>query len=175
MNDEPKSSDAGIPGLLSALLDGEATRTETDAACAAWRDDAQLRDRWHAYALIGDVLRCEDLARTGERDAAFVRALGVRLASEPTPMNPGPLKRMWRQVAVPAAVAAGFAAVAGTAVVLRGPAEPDTALVANGSERPVMTTPNGAQVRQTVLYVDAHRVQSIRRGALAQAFVDQPR
>jgi sigma-E factor negative regulatory protein RseA len=44
---------------LSALVDGEAEGAEH--ACNRWRDDEHLRRDWHAYQLIGDVMRSEDL------------------------------------------------------------------------------------------------------------------
>ena len=42
---------------LSALADGQADAAEP--ACGLWRDDAAARQTWHAYHLIGDVLRSE--------------------------------------------------------------------------------------------------------------------
>ena len=62
---------------LSALMDGDAGAAEP--VCLAWRDDAALRARWHAYHLIGDVLRSDDLAvcHGGE---AFVERLRTELA-----------------------------------------------------------------------------------------------
>ncbi len=168
MKTEPKSSHAETPGLLSAMLDGEATQAEIDAACAAWRDDADSRDRWHAYALIGDVLRSEDLGHAADRDATFVRALSERLVAEPAPMNPAPSRRLWRQIAVPAAVAAGFAAVASAVIVMRGPPEREAAAIAS-ADAGVPPNGNAARVRWADPYVDAHRVQSIRRASLAQA------
>lgn len=107
---------------LSALADGE--RDALPHAAALWRDDARARQSWHAYHLIGDVMRSEDLASRPGRDAAFLDGLRARLASEPVPLAPAPLvvtqplaRRLgWR---APAAVAAGFVAVAATLVLLR--------------------------------------------------------
>jgi TorA maturation chaperone TorD len=65
-------------GWLSALADGQADATEP--ACGLWRDDAAARQTWHAYHLIGDVLRSEELAREPGRDAAFVAALRADIA-----------------------------------------------------------------------------------------------
>ena len=42
---------------LSALVDGEVDASLAAALSGQWRDDAALRSRWHAYQLIGDVLR----------------------------------------------------------------------------------------------------------------------
>lgn len=128
--------------ILSALVDGEADAA--GQACARWRDDATLRERWYAYHLIGDVLRSDDLGHAPQHDAAFVAALRQRLAREPVRLPPpapstpptavpaaapvvaGPaLQRRslgWR---APTAMAAGFVLVAGIVVLMRG--APDAA------------------------------------------------
>jgi sigma-E factor negative regulatory protein RseA len=110
---------------LSALMDGELGAAGVAGVCRAWRDDAQLRSQWHAYHLIGDVMRSEDLVTAPEHDANFLAALRVRLAEEPVVLAPSGsaarvtdvptrARRSWMS---PAAVAAGFAVVAGTLVV----------------------------------------------------------
>jgi sigma-E factor negative regulatory protein RseA len=117
---------------LSALVDGELDGASVQRMCAAWRDDASVRSTWHAYHLIGDVLRSDDLASAGRHDEAFLTALRARLADEPVVLAPqpravpaeaaaavlasAPRRRMW---AAPMAVAAGFVAVAGVLVVTR--------------------------------------------------------
>ncbi len=114
---------------LSALVDGEADAGIVSQACVAWREHAATRATWHAYHLIGDVMRSEDLAAAPRRDAAFLARLRGQLAMEPVVLAPQPLpvvspaaarrRRSWMG---PAAVAAGFVAVAGVLVVLRSPA-----------------------------------------------------
>jgi sigma-E factor negative regulatory protein RseA len=87
-------------------------------------NDAQARQRWHDYQLIGDVLRSQELAHDAAHDAAFLQALRARLAAEPTVLRPkavpstavAPRLRAW---GVPMAAMAGVAAVAGVVVVLR--------------------------------------------------------
>ncbi len=122
---------------LSALADGELEPEALADICARWRNDVQLRDRWHAYHLIGDVLRSDDLAATAAKDAAFVDALRARLASEPVVLAPEPASPLPAEVPAravvhggrratwawkaPAAVAAGFVAVAGVLTVVRTP------------------------------------------------------
>ena len=83
-------SDSRLLEDLSALTDGELEPAQVAEACARWRDDSELRGRWHAYQLIGDVLRSEDLAASGTRDAAFLAALRERLANEPVVLAPEP-------------------------------------------------------------------------------------
>ena len=131
---------------LSALADGELDDAATALACAQWRGDASIRATWHAYHVIGDVLRSEDLATDPARDAEFLRGLRARLAGEPVVMAPSALQRPGGRSAVSAghvaggrgdwwkisaAVAAGFVAVAGVFTLTRGvgPVAPtDTAI-----------------------------------------------
>lgn len=133
---------------LSALVDGEAEGAEH--ACGRWRDDAELRRDWHAYQLIGDVMRSDDLASSGGRDAAFLAGIRARLADEPVvlaPLEPvvaaaaSPRRRQpWL---VPVAAAAGFVVVAGVLVVARmNPTVPV------GSEMVARDTPAPAAVGQ---------------------------
>ena len=113
---------------LSALADGEIDAAAARAACGAWKTDSELRRTWHAWHLIGDVLRSDDLASSAVRDQRFLVALRERLASEPVVIAPEPLpaaparaRRLGGRWMLPSAVAAGFALVVGTFVVL-GPA-----------------------------------------------------
>ena len=116
---------------LSALLDGDLQRGDPQSvqrACALWREDGQARQDWHAWSLIGDVMRSDELAQAPSRDAAFLARLRGRLATEPVVLAPAPAapvaasgrRHAWL---LPTAVAAGFVAVAGVLVVARtGPA-----------------------------------------------------
>ena len=94
---------------LSALIDGELDAGLATAACAAWRESGSTRSTWHAYHLIGDVLRSEDLASTPQRDAAFLARLKVRLADEPVVLAPQPLERAAQTEALPRVAVAGRA------------------------------------------------------------------
>lgn len=127
---------------LSALCDGEAAFDEAQGSFERWRDDPRLRERWHSYQWIGDVMRSDDLASAAEHDQAFVLALRERLVREPVVLAPTPAVAMApaAQVLVaagggrrmrwgaPAAMAAGVMAVAGALVVIRstGPVEPQS-------------------------------------------------
>lgn len=148
---------------LSALADGELAPDEVPAACADWREDPQARSRWHAYQLIGDVLRSDDLASTARHDADFLLALRRRLESEPVVLAPAALigaepvpavaapvvaaagarRRRWL---IPSAVAATFAAVVvgGVMVPSMSPPAGDASLVAGSAPRaiPVVADPN---------------------------------
>jgi sigma-E factor negative regulatory protein RseA len=166
---------------LSALMDGELhDPAEVAQGCRAWRDDAALRQSWHRYHLIGDIMRSEDLAATGARDAAFLHGLRARLEAEPVVLAPSPISReaavrtrRWRW-AGPAAVAAGFVAVAGVLVVTRAPAPevveqarapaaaPQAVVVpvaAAPQPEPAVTPVNGQLIRDARLdrYLAAHQ------------------
>lgn len=75
---------------LSSLMDGELPSEAVRLPCSQWRVEAQARETWHTYHLIGDVLRSDDLASHSVRDEAFLRRLRGRLAQEPVPMAPLP-------------------------------------------------------------------------------------
>jgi sigma-E factor negative regulatory protein RseA len=120
---------------LSAMVDGEAESGAVDRLCAAWREQPAARASWHAYHLIGDVLRSEDLSSDAQRDAAFLRAVRERLAREPVVLAPSKedsapsvsaprgasvantRPSRWRTWSASIAVAAGFVAVAGALLV----------------------------------------------------------
>lgn len=177
--------DAGCAEEFSALIDGELDAAAVTRACRAWRDDAPAREIWHSYHLIGDVMRSDDLASSAAGDAAFLRGVRERLAAEPVVVAPQPVRAAqamspsvvrgrrwgWRR---PAAVAAGFVAVAGVLVVTRAPAPvvpqqvaavpvaaPVVAPAANlepAGDPPALVA-NGKLIRDARLdrYLDAHQ------------------
>ena len=110
--------------LLSSLADGECPEPAVDEVCRRWRSDPESRARWHAYQLIGDVLRSDELSGCAARDSVFLQQLRTRLKDEPVPLATAPLgprgrpARRWLPVA---AVAAGVMAI-GTAIVAMQPA-----------------------------------------------------
>ncbi len=129
MTDRSEADRARALQELSALADGESDGAALQAACVQWRSDGQLRASWHAYHLIGDVMRSEELASDGRRDADLLRSLRERMAQEPVVLAPSvasaaaaqPARRAagWSWKA-PAAVAAGFMAVAAAVVLTQG-------------------------------------------------------
>ena len=101
MSDTFDDSDA-LRQLMSALADGEADAAGCAQVSAAWATgDAAAFSGWHAYHLIGDVLRSEDLAVEPDRDDAFLQRLRLRLADEPAVPVPQPVS------AVPSSIAHG--------------------------------------------------------------------
>jgi sigma-E factor negative regulatory protein RseA len=155
MNDTPQSDandDTGRRADLSALMDGQASAGELQRCSAAWRIDAETRSTWHAYHLIGDVLRSDELAGSPTRDAAVLAAVRRCLADEPTVLAPAAVatppaaasphaaavqrRRAWL---MPGAVAAGFVAVAGVLLVSRLSApEPAAPSAIAGNPPPVL-------------------------------------
>lgn len=116
--------------LISALADGQLHGEEFARAVQAATGDGQARANWHAYHLIGDVLRSPELAQTG-RDSTFLARLQARLDAE----NVVPTEQAYPQPAdVPSAMAqaaandasfrwklvAGFACVAAIAAIAWG-------------------------------------------------------
>ena len=177
---------------LSSLMDGDLGATDVAGACAAWRQDADARRDWHAYHLIGDVLRSDDLASAPARDAAFLQALRQRLADEPVPLAPAawqpPAEVAVPQVAngavtaarprrarhwlmAPMAVAAGFVAVAGVMVVTQvmAPAPADAPAMASAGTTAPTAGASAVLVRNAQLdrYLSAHR--SLANGAMPGA------
>lgn len=138
----------------SALVDGQADAAEVSQLCGQWRGDRRLRETWHAYHLIGDALRSDELAG-GARDAAFVGKLRARLASEPVVLAPQPgdgratslaaastRRRLLRRWAAPVGVAAGVALVAGTLTVTRlAPPSAGTAQASLSAAAPAAMVP----------------------------------
>lgn len=160
---------------LSALMDGQSDAAQVESACGLWRSNAETRECWHTYHLIGDVLRSDELAARPARDAAFLSAMRSRLAHEPIPLPLAPVVRVsaagqparWRgRMRAPMAVAAGFVAVAGVLVVTRvgNPGVAPVVPVAAATGQPDVMVANGQLIRDARLdrYLAAHRQVSGR-------------
>ncbi|CAD5370657.1 Sigma factor RpoE negative regulatory protein RseA [Rubrivivax sp. A210] len=178
--------------LLSALADGEAAALQR--ACALWKGDAQARQTWHAYHLIGDVMRSEELSSSPARDAAFLEALRGRLAKEPVFIAPAeagvvlvnrgaaaPRRQRWL---LPLAAAAGFVAVAGVLVVVRmagsegqgvaptmaaAPPSGATLVSADAQRAPTLPNAGGATVIRDPRLDEFLRAHQWARGGMAVA------
>ena len=138
---------------LSALADGEADAVPH--GCRLWREDEAARRTWHAYHLIGDVLRSDELARVPARDAAFLAGLREKLAAEPVVLAPAmaaaPAARRRQAWLMPAAAAVGFVVVAGVLVLTRlgTPGAPVPAAVMAGSPGSGLTVVGNAAQQLT--------------------------
>lgn len=124
---------------LSALADGELPAGEAAAAVRLWAAEASLRSQWRDHQVIGDALRSGELAGRGD-EAGFLSSLRERLALEPVvlaptaqastsaatspdrkPVSAGLRPQRRTRWAGGAAIAAGFAAVAGVLLSLGNP------------------------------------------------------
>lgn len=162
--------------MMSAMADGELGADEVPQGCRLWRDDHDARATWHAYHLIADVLRSDELTSAPRRDAAFLRAVRERLAAEPTVLAPhGAVQARSRRWMISAAVAGSLAAVASVVVISGGAPQGDgSATLASGEARaPLMqrvgAAPAAASAQTLVIdgklirdarldaYFDAHR------------------
>ena len=124
MSTDPKPNPEQQRAALSALMDGDADAG--DAACVAWRGDSAARSDWHAYHLIGDLMRSDEHRADAAHDARMLARLREQLRKEPAVLAPTPTpvtnfaqNRRSRAWLMPTAIAAGFAAVAGALVVTR--------------------------------------------------------
>lgn len=142
--DPGSQADPAWAVALSSLADGEAADDAQVHCLAVWAQQAEVRERWRDYHLIGDALRSGDLARGGARDAAFLATLRDRLAHEPVVLRPAAAaQRRSRAWAVPVAAAAGVAAVAGVTLVLRTSAPLQTqqqTLAVRAASQPVVVS-----------------------------------
>ena len=138
MSTHPDPSPDKQRAALSALMDGD--DSASGEACRAWRGQAAARADWHAYHLIGDLMRSDEHRADDVRDARFLAAVRARLAAEPVVLAPTPAAalpaantlaraRRARRWMAPTAVAAGFVAVAGVLMVTRV-STPDVAATA---------------------------------------------
>ena len=170
MQSSPDQSSKPQRQALSSLMDGDLPAGELAGVIARFREDDDLRADWHAYHLIGDVLRSDDLAVAPVRDACFLQALRSRLAQEPPQLDDAPLHivspspprptapvRRWMAgwMVAPAAVAAGFVVVAGVLVVNKALVSPPTVEAVFAQQAPA----SGVLVRDAQLdrYLAAHR------------------
>ena len=84
--------------MLSAALDGETARSDTEACIAAMKRDDALRQNWSEYHLIGDLMR--GVAPTQDD---FMTRFSAQLAAEPTVL--APRRSVWPQRLAVASVA----------------------------------------------------------------------
>ena len=76
--------------ILSAALDGETARAETEACIMAMKYDEALRQNWSEYHLIGDLMR-----GVAPLQDDFMARFSAQLAAEPTVL--APRRSVWPQ------------------------------------------------------------------------------
>ncbi len=200
---------------MSSLGDGQLAATETRDAVSTWASSREARAAWRDYQVIGDVLRSDELAGRSD-EAGFLAALRVRMAAEPVVMVPATVtsvvtparttsavnqsaqRRSRVRWMNSAAVAAGFAAVAGVLVALNPDwtGNSDASLLSRVDPAPSQTTRTGSapvvapSFPQTVTaetslgpmvrdsrvdaYLNAHRQLGVGAGWVTQAGFVRP-
>lgn len=151
---------------LSAWVDGELSASEADELAGQWREDAQLRADWHAFHLIGDVLRSEDLASGAQHDADFLHALRTRLAGEPVVLAPSPASpavRSRKPWMWPSAAAVTLLVVGATVWNSRDTGTPPPML---SLAKPASETATASAVAQEPSLPPVMTVRSTEQGAL---------
>ncbi|MFM2340668.1 MAG: hypothetical protein RLZZ592_321 [Pseudomonadota bacterium] len=173
---------------LSALMDGDGDRELIAAVCRQWRQDEDDRAQWHAYHLIGDVLRSEDLGRRVQTDAAFLAGVRERLAREPVVLAPLPAEApapadmppvqvaqvvglprrhaaglRLRRWATPVGMAAGVALVAGAVLVTRPGATIGTGMELAQAPQTVTAQPSPAAQPVALRPVEAADASDMQR------------
>jgi len=137
--------------LLSAVLDGEAARAETEACIKALKSDTALQLSWSEYHLIGDLMR-----GVAPAPDDFMARFSAQLAAEPTVL--APRRSVWPQRLAVASFAslAVWGVVSITGLMSETPATapmavaPDFQRVALASEQPPADT-------RLVPYLVAHQ------------------
>lgn len=158
--------------LISALADGQLAGEAFSRGVELAATDAAAREAWHAYHLIGDVLRSGELARCAPA-GWFLHGLQERLRAEQVAIEPPPAEIRdvrapageaandgafrWKVVAAAASVAA-VSAIAWTVVgVPDKAAAPRLAAAPDGTV--LTSTQRGVMIRDPRLdeFLAAHR------------------
>lgn len=94
---------------ISELMDGEMDSREASVYLRRMKEESKLREDWRLYHLVGEAIR-----REGSLAVDISKAVGERLALEPTVMAPrftAPRRALNRYVMTAAAGVAGIAVV----------------------------------------------------------------
>jgi sigma-E factor negative regulatory protein RseA len=145
---------------ISALMDGELDRDEAIQVIRGLGADAERRDSWDNYHLIGETLRG---ASSGEvtRRQQCTAAIFAKLAQEPTVLAPSairvaPVDKRTRMALAMAASVVTVSAIAVVAFKQQNGTVAPVQLVQQVAPRPVAATPNPAEVRVND-YLAIHR------------------
>ena len=157
--------------LVSALADGQLAGDAFTQGFELAAMDAEARNAWREYHLIGDVLRSEDLARGAPADR-FLASLKERLRDERIEVIPAhPIQQRgeaandgsfrWKLVAGAASLAA-VSAIAWTLVsgpLVAPPAGPQLATSPAPSGTVLTGTEGGVMIRDARIdeFLQAHR------------------
>ncbi len=144
---------ADDPGqlVLSAVLDGETPRAETDACVKAMKSDPSLRQSWSEFLLIGDLMRGVTPAPDD-----FMARFSAQLATEPTVL--APRRSIWPQRVAVASFAslAVWGVVSITGLVSEPPA-PAPMAIAPGFQQAALSSEQPPADSRLVPYLVAHQ------------------
>jgi sigma-E factor negative regulatory protein RseA len=137
--------------LLSATLDGETERAETEACLTALKRDGELRQSWSDYHLIGDLMRGEASAQEG-----FMARFSAQLSAEPTVL--APRRSVWPQRVAVASFAslAVWGAISLTRMMSEEPATLPMATVPGFQQASLSSEPSSEDARFAP-YLVAHQ------------------
>jgi len=137
--------------VLSAIIDGETARAETEACIKALKSDAALRQSWSEYHLIGDLMR--GMAPAPDD---FMARFSTQLATEPTVL--APRRSVWPQRVVVASFAslAVWGVVSITGLMSETPATAPMS-VAPGFQQAALGSEQPPADIQLVPYLVAHQ------------------
>ena len=137
--------------LLSAVLDGETSRAETEACIAALKRDGDLRQNWSDYHLIGDLMRGEAPTQDG-----FMARFSAQLATEPTVL--APRRSVWPQRVAVASLAslAVWGAISLTRLMSDEPATLPMAM-APGFKQASLSSESASEDARFAPYLVAHQ------------------
>lgn len=148
---EPAPRDDDRLSMLSALLDGESSQSETEACLTVLKAQGGLQRDWADYHLIGDAMRGLAPASTD-----FMARFSAQLAAEPTVL--APRRHVWPQrIAL-----ASFASLAAWgAITLNGMLAETPVVVplaaAPGAEQVALAAETPAQEERLAPYLAAHQ------------------
>ncbi|MEO6021692.1 MAG: sigma-E factor negative regulatory protein [Burkholderiales bacterium] len=152
---------------ISALMDGELSKTETERTIKALRDDESLGSAWRGYHLIGDALRAEHYERPGLESRIL-----TRLQQEPTVLAPRrlvPTQILPRIALVAAASIATISVVAWLAFIQEPAKQPQVV------QAPTTLALQPASVSHVEPYLYAHKEFSAAPDGLIPAGFGQVR
>jgi sigma-E factor negative regulatory protein RseA len=136
---------------LSAALDGETARAETEACVADLKRDDVLRRNWTEYHLIGDLMR-----GVAPAPDDFMVRFSAQLATEPTVL--APRRSVWPQRVAVASFAslAVWGVISITGWMAEGPSSPSMA-VAPGFQQVALEVDSASDDSHLAPYRVAHQ------------------